>query len=120
MVQSLKTSRQFNYVYKKGVKKHHEFFMLYCLPLEPVHRDFLGTQTSLLGLSVSKKIGKAVQRNLIKRRVRAVFQHIPLKHPQVIVFVARAGVEQLDYTTLCTHILRCLKHKKRIHTKASG
>ncbi|MFC3846968.1 ribonuclease P protein component [Helicobacter baculiformis] len=116
-MQSLKTTRQFSYVYKKGVKRHHEFFVLYCLPLEHLHREFLGAHASLLGLSVSKKVGNAVRRNLIKRRVRSIFQHVPLQCPQAIVFVAKAGVGQLDYATLRTHILQCLAQKKRIRTK---
>ncbi|WP_199769150.1 ribonuclease P protein component [Helicobacter cynogastricus] len=108
MVLSLKTNRQFNYVYKKGVKKHQGLFMLYTLPLNPTHRHFLGIQDSVLGLSVSKKVGNAVQRNLIKRRVRAVFQHLPLKSPQAIVFVAKAGLHQLPYALLQDRIQQCL------------
>ncbi|WP_205588360.1 ribonuclease P protein component [Helicobacter vulpis] len=119
MVQSLKTARQFNYVYKKGVKKHHGVFMLYCLPLEPSHEKFLGMHGLLLGLSVSKKVGKAVQRNLIKRRVRAIFQRLPLPCPQAVIFVAKIGIEQLDYATLRAHILQCLAQKKRAHVKVA-
>ncbi|WP_205589523.1 MULTISPECIES: ribonuclease P protein component [Helicobacter] len=111
MVQSLKTTRQFNYVYKKGVKKHRGVFMLYCLPLEPLHQRFLGAHGLLLGLSVSKKVGNAVQRNLIKRRVRAILRNAPLKIPQAIIFVAKVGVVQLDYATLRAHILQCLEKR---------
>ncbi|WP_104690257.1 ribonuclease P protein component [Helicobacter felis] len=117
MVVSLKTSRQFSYVYKKGVKKHHGLFMLYTLPLNSTHRHFLGIQESVLGLSVSKKVGNAVQRNLIKRRVRAIFQHLPLKTPQAIVFVAKSGLHQLPYITLQDYIRQCLFSRASQRTK---
>ncbi|BEG57606.1 hypothetical protein NHP21005_12940 [Helicobacter sp. NHP21005] len=109
-MQSLKTTRQFSYIYKKGMRAHRAFFAIYSLPLEGLPPFFGNPKTSLLGLSVSKKVGKAVQRNLLKRRVRTILSHTPLEK-QVVVFVAKAGISSLSYTELRQQILACLKRK---------
>ncbi|WP_104759112.1 ribonuclease P protein component [Helicobacter bizzozeronii] len=106
-MQSLKTTRQFSYVYKKGVKKHSAFFVMHCLRLDQHGVFFNHPPTSLLGLSVSKKVGNAVCRNLIKRRVRAILRHAPIKK-QAIVFVAKVGIDTLSYPELKEQILACL------------
>jgi len=59
-------------------------------------------QWSRLGLTVSKKIGNAVQRNLVKRRLREYFRlhkaHLPRSRD--IVFTAKPGAPKLSYTAL--------------------
>lgn len=88
---TLKTSREFAYVYKNARKAHAPSFTLYALC--PSHRapprlrgaglkraheadKEQGISRILLGLSVSKKIGKAHVRNLLKRRVRAIVRDL--------------------------------------------
>ncbi|WP_260320645.1 ribonuclease P protein component [Helicobacter gastrocanis] len=92
------------------MRTQRAFFAIYSLPLEGLPPFFGTPRTSLLGLSVSKKVGKAVQRNLLKRRVRAILSHARLEK-QVIVFVARAGISSLSYAELKQQILACLKRK---------
>ncbi|GLH58175.1 ribonuclease P protein component [Helicobacter ailurogastricus] len=110
-MQSLKTTKQFSYIYKKGMRTQGAFFAIYSLPLEGLPPFFGRPQTSLLGLSVSKKVGKAVQRNLLKRRVRSIFTNARLEKKQVVVFVAKTGIASLSYLELKQQILACLKRK---------
>jgi len=51
-----------------------------------------------LGLTVSRKVGKAVGRNRIKRRVREFFRLHKIGLPAAdIVVIARPGAADLDY-----------------------
>ncbi|TCS95482.1 ribonuclease P protein component [Hazenella coriacea] len=52
-----------------------------------------------IGISVSKKVGKAVVRNRIKRTVKEITRHwVPQLKPKTdIVIIARNPVAQMDY-----------------------
>ena len=56
-----------------------------------------------LGITVSKRVGNAVARNRIKRRVRECFR-TALKHRLpagfAIVVIARTGADQIDSPTI--------------------
>ncbi|WP_240329624.1 ribonuclease P protein component [Helicobacter suis] len=95
------------------MRVHSKFFTMYSLPLDGLPKFFSYPRTSLLGLSVSKKVGNAVQRNLIKRRVRSLFKNIHLEKERVIVFVAKAGIAQLKYKDLKQQVLACLYRKTK-------
>lgn len=64
----------------------------------------------LLGLSVSKKVGKATKRNLIKRRVRSLCRsHLQILTNYAMVFVAKNGIIEISYKVLEQDFLTCLK-----------
>ncbi|STQ83554.1 ribonuclease P protein component [Helicobacter fennelliae] len=101
----LKTKAEFDFIYKKGFYRHSKEFVLY------VYRDKILDSTSKLGLSVSKKVGNAVKRNLIKRRIKALFQEFEKTLSLIgcrIVFVAKEGVYLLSFQDLRKNILDCL------------
>ncbi|CAJ99023.1 ribonuclease P protein component [Helicobacter acinonychis] len=115
---SLKNKSEFDRVYQRGFKKHNSFFSLFVLDAskEPSHfkNPFFcrlkDTEKScLLGLSVSKKVGNAVKRNLIKRRLRSlVLKHASLCQGFALVFVPKKDCERLDFLTLEKHFLEML------------
>jgi ribonuclease P protein component len=64
--QRLRSARQFEAVYSRGARVHSSTLVLYGL------LNDLGYPR--LGITVSRKIGKAVIRNRVKRRIREIFR----------------------------------------------
>ena len=64
----LTDSSEFDRVYRRGVAYRGKLFSVHAFPNE------LGTLR--LGLSVSKKVGNAVVRNGLRRRLREVFRAV--------------------------------------------
>ncbi|RMF84274.1 MAG: ribonuclease P protein component [Nitrospinota bacterium] len=93
--QRLRKRRDFLACYAQGKPVYHRYFTLYLLP-----RDH--EQVTRLGLTVSRKLGGAVVRNRIKRKVREIFRRSPLipRTGYDLVFVAKKACLDLDYWTL--------------------
>ena len=67
-----------------------------------------------LGLSISKKVGKAVIRNKLRRWVREYFRHAGQSSPLDIVVVARTQAKELVYEGNYSDItlaISCLMNK---------
>lgn len=86
--------KEYGYIYKKGVVTYSNFLVLYSIPTNKTH--------SRIGFSISKKVGKAFKRNLVKRRlseiIRLNLDHLNSKFNYIIV--CKEGVAELDYDTL--------------------
>lgn len=89
---------EFITIYKKGVKKETLHFIITTLPNK--------TQWSRLGLTVSKKIGKAVERNYVKRRLREYFRLHKANLPVAcdIVLTAKKGANKLKFSEICKEL----------------
>jgi ribonuclease P protein component len=99
----LRRPSEYQRVFQHGKKLVTSMFILYVLPGPEPH--------SRLGMAVSKRVGRAVVRNRVKRLIRELFrQHkARLRPPCDVVFVARpraAGASLNEYTQQFQTLLR--------------
>lgn len=87
----LSRSRDFDAVYRRGRSVSSRYLVLYSFPREE-ERD----GEARLGLAVSRHLGGAVERNRVKRRLRAAFDEVrnglPAGHDYVLI--ARPGLPE--------------------------
>ncbi|MDZ4122053.1 MAG: ribonuclease P protein component, partial [Candidatus Cloacimonadaceae bacterium] len=63
-----------------------------------------------LGITISKRIGKAVVRNKLKRRIKAFFRDPDRAFPKGvrINLIAKVGCAELTYQSLCMELEQIL------------
>jgi ribonuclease P protein component len=86
----LSRSRDFDAVYRRGRSVSTRYLTLYSFAREEADGG-----PPRLGLAVSRQIGGAVERNRVKRRLRAAFEElgdVPASHDYVLV--ARPGLAE--------------------------
>jgi len=102
----LRKNSDFKKVYAKGKSCADHFVVLFVL-----RNDLEGNR---IGLSVSKKIGKAVKRNRVKRLFREVYRLNKDKLIQGfdLIFLARKDAIKLDFHGMERSILRLYKRAR--------
>ena len=90
----LSRSAEFERVYRQGRSKGNRFLVLYAFPREE-ERDEAGPR---LGLSVSRRVGGAVDRTRVKRALREAFWEEARRLPEDSDYVVVARPESLGLT----------------------
>ena len=98
---SIKLNSDFRRIFNRGKSAVSPCVVVYC------RKNRLGRNR--LGLTVSKKIGKAVVRNRIRRRLREIIRlnGASLRQGYDLILVARSRAVSADYRRLETDVLNC-------------
>jgi len=86
----VKREKDFKAIFKEGTSFANRKFVVYQLENQKNHFR--------VGLSVSKKLGNAVTRNQIKRRIRHIIQN-----------AKGSLVEDVDFVVIALHVLKLSK-----------
>ena len=97
----MKREQDFQAVFDLGTSVANRRFVLYSLDKSNPHFR--------VGLSVGKKIGNAVTRNAVKRKLRHCLMELGDKlATKDLIIIARKGVEELDYQELKSNLIHVL------------
>lgn len=88
----LRHRRDFDAVFRSGRTYHNDLLVLRSLPNDMPHNRF--------GFITSKRLGKAVVRNRVRRRLQEAARQLPLRSGWDIVISAKAAAAQADYQRL--------------------
>ncbi len=107
----IKREYDFTLVFKRGKSFANRQFVVY-------FKDNPNTDHLRLGVSVSKKLGNAVKRNQIKRRIRVFFQtYQDDLLPREYIVIARHPVATMDYQEMEKSLLHVLKLAKCMNNR---
>ena len=103
----LKKRKEFAYIYRVGDATHTKYLSLISTPTKRNVR---------IGFSVSKKVGKAYMRNLIKRRLTEIIKkHLPnMDQHYNYVIVAKVGIADLTFSQLANDVELLLNRSGRL------
>lgn len=109
----LKRRSDFRRVFRAGTSVANRQFILYIY-----HRKEEGPPR--VGVSVSKKLGKAVKRNRIRRRIKEVVRQWVEEIPDGVdlVVIARQPVATMDFSQIRSSLNHLFKKAKLISPKS--
>ncbi|CAM4137973.1 ribonuclease P protein component [Streptococcus penaeicida] len=101
----VKREKDFQAIFDAGKSAANRKFVIHFLEKDQDHFR--------VGISVSKRLGNAVTRNAVKRKIRHVLMEFGehLKSDDFVV-IARKGVEELDYQQVRQNLKHVLKLAK--------
>lgn len=100
-METIKENRLFRRAYHKGQKGISPFLVVYCLK---------SNKDSLFGITVSKKIGKAVVRNRVKRLIRESLRSCEndFIDNYILVIVARSSSAEATFSQIDSGLKKAL------------
>ncbi len=103
-VYKIQKNHDFRVVYNRGKAVSNKLFVIY------IYKNRRNINNRL-GISISKKVGKSVIRNKIRRRIYEVYRlnQENLKSGYDIVFIARVGAKNRKYEDIEKSILSLFK-----------
>ena len=104
----LTKSEQYELVYKKGSSWTSNLVVMKALPNR--------LSLSRYGFSVSRRVGKAVIRNRVKRLLREILRSTPLEPGWDIIFIARPASASADYANLEKSVAGLLSRARLLET----
>ena len=111
---SLKKNREFHFVYRSGKSIGSRSVVL--IYTHARHHSIR------VGFSVSKKVGNAVTRNKVKRRMRdAFFRYLPhVKKGYSLVFIAKANIADESFEHIHRYIGSTLRRANLLYAAEDG
>jgi ribonuclease P protein component len=110
--QYLTRSEQYALVYDKGSSWASELVVMKALPNQ--------LDRSRYGFSVGKRLGGAVARNRVKRRMREILRALPLEAGWDIIFIARPKAAEADFAKLEKTVRGLLSRAKILAREYEG
>ena len=95
---------QYTTVYVRGKSWANDLLVMKALPNE--------LELSRFGFSVSKRVGKAVVRNRVRRRLRECVRLMPYEPGWDIVFIARSAASNANYLQINNAMRRLASRAK--------
>ncbi|MBW3563899.1 MAG: ribonuclease P protein component [Acidobacteria bacterium] len=108
--QRIRRRSDYNRIYEEGRKLHGRYVVIFVIPG--------GTSRSRLGITVTKKAGRAHDRNQLKRRVREIFRRAPARKeldesPIDIVVNVKPAAKVATFEDLERDLIGAIRRAKR-------
>ena len=95
----VKKNTEFNNIIKVGKKYSNDIFYIYIVDNPYPYNRY--------GISVSKKVGNAVTRNLYKRRIKDIIDNMDIKFKsRDVVIISRPKLKFCDYNYIKDSIIK--------------
>lgn len=103
--EGLKKTKEFKKVFSKGNCRYGRYVIVYILPGEQ--------EINRVGFIIKKSIGKAVQRNKIKRRLREIWRTKgkELLTGSDVIILARKEIIEASFAEIEQEVVRLLRGK---------